>query len=854
MEVLPPSRLCAKTRTLANLLKTVAVVIMDVYTKKTVNIYNHKSWKETKQGENEQVMQIKAIVIRLIWDELKNLQKMQKIARFEEMLPEINETLKTNALVDHNNTIARRVLEALTKDDNKFRMLTIIDDFLQEVKGEQANAYHLRFAEEKDVCDAILNYVNTNDTVTSESYVKGLLYHTHMAFYDIGREHAWGDRSDVKLAGEYNSVILNGGNPMSKSTLTTIQDTFKDIKKERRGKWVIQDASGEDVELKKNSKACPLPIVLYVMVTQFANILMDISNSSLTSMLKTENWTNVLLLFSFLMHEGARPGDTIGWETTGKNKKNMTNRGQQHNNLMFSLNGKQYPVFVLVFVKPQTLAYLLEGHLQRYVCSFFKGKQAGKYKSGEYRARVKSWIPREYNILDLATMYIILMRIKVAIAPENVTMHIFKKGQKISEHVKDSTEPRTHPRYFSANIRGLTAYSIRYAAAEEEHECYVARSWTQYRMGHSVNSQMCEMYGENFEQRVELLCEEDFDVKLGSDVQASLDDTTIPRFFLPHTQGSELPDNKIADLNADILSELDMINTLVKPLLDGTSTLQEIPDLIVLAPKNRTDLLSELQMIPLGSHFEFLEGLLPEKMQKDMSERLAYIHEHFAPVDPPAHRLKIWAFPQIMWGEFNENLKEEVRDNRIIRLGNQLENMVSKLHTQLGNKSRLVVPELKKIKKRKMMKTRTKATSSVPSATPTPMKRKVKLTNKAHEEVKVKKGVNAWEGRVVAIICPRPGEAPEYEHAIAGSEHKVWIGLALKLFGSTTKAGRVHAKWYKKTATGLRLAKELSEAHFCSRGLVKWWPADCSTRETFSIPDADIAKMAEHLNTHFAKA
>lgn len=817
-----------------------------------------QSWKATKNGEREHVMKIKAIVFRKTWDALKDLPYGQREAKFQELLEDINEDLQANALVDVNNEVSTAMLKSLYMHKDKMRWLKAIDKYLDDTKGEQHDAYHLRYAEEKDVYDAVLNYIVKKTSVTKMSYVTSMIYVTHTAFFTIGREHEWSDRADIKLASDYNVPIMNGGNPMSKSTLETIKKKFQDdIKEGRESKYTIVDDEGNTKDMDKHGKPSSLAIVFYVMTSLFANIMKNVTSPTIFVMNETENWVNVLMLYMFLIHEGGRPGDALGFKTnsTRVNHVKSAKKGQHHKDMAFALNGKQYPMFVLCFLKPVHLANLINnGTIKRYVCWFWKGKQVGKNGKGEYRARIKSFMPAAYNMLDLAMMYVVLMRIKLCIATDTVYSHIFKKGQNVSDDFKKHTSPMPPARrdkYHSVNINGLVPYSIRYAAAEEESNYGIHADHTKYRMGHSIKSNIHEEYSENFEQRVMLGDVEHFEVKLAWELYRTLDLEAIPLLFDKYDDSKEFPDNVATDIDPEIVAELDSISASLKRVLSGEVKVKQVPSLISRIPKDKKQLCEELKMLPLGTHFEFPDEALPEKLKAELDERLREVHEYFAAVEASSSSpQKVWAYPQVMWGEWNSELKEEVANARQDLFMKQFTKLCGKIAAagDIGSTDVPKTPKPLRAKKPvfKASKKKAKARAVVgiePVKPPKAVKEaKTKAANKP----------NVWEGCVVLIICPHPGEDPEYEFKVPGTDKYVWIGLVASLLTKKDKGIRVLAKWYKGSSLhDMVLGEQVSVAYASKYGLIHHWKKEDVSQTSFKVPDSDLPTIVQHIKMHF---
>ena len=898
---------------------------MDIMIKRTFVIHSSKEWANTKKGERIAVMRIKGIALRVTWDEMKTINtKSKRSLKFPEMIKKIKDELEKEKVECSDDGIITEFLRNVYQYPDRFRMLKYIDEYATTNKQKyRAEGHYLRFIDEEGVCNAVCKYILNNTNISSIQYVQGIIYSTHLAFYHIGREYEWGKREDIKLKEDFDTALLNGGNPFSKSSLKTIKETFvKNIKPTRVSKFQIEDKNGDKQEWNKHSKPGSIAVVFHVMSTLFANILKSIRpDNGLNDMRPIENWVNVLMLYYFLIHEGARPGDTIGWKTSGTIPENAVpeERGQQHQNMMFSFNGKTFYVLVLAFVKPSTLAYFLgEGQLKRYVCWFYKGKCAGKKQSGEYRGRVKSWMPPAYNMLDLATMYIILMRIKLVIAPKNVGLHVFKKGQNISLHLKENTTPlpplrRTKQEYFSVNVEGLTAYSIRYAAAEEERKFHIREKWIGSRMGHSHVSEMFKWYSENKDQRMsfigDFLNEEEYTVKLGCEIDEPLDiknPANIPLLTVKQTDTNAMPVNPVdcnlsPEIMKEIMDELTTKNDLLEPLVLGEKTLEQIfkdieenenipeneddipenekiPHLKRYIPKDRQVLCDELSGIPLGMHFKFNEKLLSKDTMKQLNERLQFISGFFATVEVPEIPQQVWAYPQVMWGEWNPELKEEVVTTLGKQVIREIAELSGKLHEECREKDLSDEEvedddddddeeeegedddeEVEDDDEDDEDASDEEVEDVFDDINPSEYKQSVLINGNAPADKRPKIDYEnvSWEGRMIAVIVNIPGCNPSYEYRIPGTDHYVWIGRVKSFEKKYTYQFKVNAVWYKgdgaKHPKGDMKPADVSEVKSPPEGLIYWWSPSSAHKETFRIPEKDFSKMMKHLETYWKK-
>ena len=838
---------------------------MNIVIQKTVRIHTGDEWIQTDKGERQVIMTIKGIALCVSWDKMKILELNQRIAKFPKMTTKIQDELERQGVKSETDEIIADFLSNVYKNPENFRMLKFIDAYATDkMKREEPQGQLLRYIEEKEVYDALNAYIK-NTNISSTDYVSSMVYKAHAAFYHIGREYSWCDREDIKVATNFNFPLLNGGNPVTKSTKNAIKDKFAKLKPGRQSKFQIEDKNGEKIELNKHGKPGSIAVVFHVMSTIFANILKSIRpDNGLNDMPPVENWVNVLMLYYFLIHEGARPGDTTGGKIA--DDTDTDERGQQHESMTFSFNGETFYILVLAFVKPSTLAYFLdEGQLKRYVCMFYKGKV------GEYRGRVKSWMPPAYNMLDLATMYVILMRIKLVIAPQNVGSHVFKKGQKISKHFKQNTKPLPNKRkdkqeFFSVNVEGLTAYSIRYASAEEEKKFMINEEWTRYRMGHSKISDMSKVYGDNKGQRLSFIGD-NFKVQLGSDLNKPLDvmnPRSIPLLSVPYYEHNEMPSNPVTCNNTvkkEIVNELKTLSELIDPLVKGKSTLQDllalpeidgVPHLKHYIPNDRPALWKELNSIPLGMHCKFSDGLLSDKTKNELDERLQYIGSCFKAVQVPETPQSVWAYPQVMWGEWNQELKAEVVEG----IRNQLRHNLS-LATE-GLRGVEPTPSTKRPKKRSITTDeptpstkRPKKADDIPSGSQSRIS--VLKTSIKDRRVIIDYKPEIWIGRMVAIVCSNPGSEPSYEYLLQGTKHYVWFGIvkSFNRVSQKTYTFKARVLWYTGHIGEMVPGYESDTEPIPPEGLVYSWEVTKEQEARFGVPKEDFAKMVKHLNQYW---
>jgi hypothetical protein len=798
-----------------------------------------KGLQHTPAGQRKEEICIKAVVFNMTWDSIKqrHLSNRQRTEIFNESIPAIHTELQKYRLIDTNDNILQSVLQNLYLHPERMSALRAIDNYLSEKSSDddKTGAYHLLFAKEKDIHEAIKERILNTTNIAQTSYVIRILYMTHGAFFDIGREYKWNDQQSVCVRQQYNDVlpVINAGNPLTESTIKAVKKWWKDDVKSSRSTKYIPSLDGEgqsDKESSKHSKPSSIAVVFYIMITLFANIMKRLSRVSVQASEETENMINVLMFYMFLIHEGARGGDTLGWIVNGKSKKPIIgDKGQLHSTMKFSLNGKVYPVLVLAFLKPEHLSTLIQSNmLKKYVVWFWKGKTAGAGKKGEYRARIKIMIPQEQNILDLVIMYIILMRIKLVIAPQHICRHIFKPKQNMSLHFKrttDKVQGKKANTYYSAEVSHLTPYSIRYAAAEEEVALNIKRKYIQYRMGHTDISHMFVKYSTNYNERGTV--NGDFVSKLAW--ECDIPESDVPYLFCEHPSVQPIPDNEWPDIPEYITKDLDDIDRLIKPLLATEySPSSSLPEgLLYCVPKTQADLMEELSKIPLGSQFKFASMLLPVTIVEKLQERMDYVHKFFGTVPKSMSQATtptIYAYPQIIWGDFTRLFEKDVE---------------------------YVLEEAKESKAPESLQTPKKPKKSKKPRTP-----KIPVKPIIQKKKKPSTTTPALEGRIVAIYIRGAKKTDPYACLIPNTKNKhVWIGYISEVIPEKTDNHEIVLSGrYFKGKRPVRM--ELDETVDCVETSYKmivhsWTPDVLDKNDNLTIPEADLKMMAAFLNANF---
>lgn len=584
----------------------------------------------TPVGQRTYEMQCNAIVFKDVWKHIKNVKPKYIQDKLHEIFKN-NESYYWRIGITIN--IFDDMYTKVLKEPKNIRVLKIIDKFTKD--GD------ILFATESEVKESLIDYITNSTSITSKKYLKKLLYSTHSALFNIGRECKYEEGKIITtpvVIGE--RPLMNNGNPMTATTKKAILDTFKGFAKQRQGKYKVvtkyklKNNKNKNViekvdTLTKHSLPVSVAVVIYIIIDLFQDLLVNITRINDTKRLI--NQANLILLYMFTLYEGCRTTEIVQ-ETT-------------HNNLYFSL-GQEYKLLCLAFVKPETLKYLLENdHITKYICEFYKGKD-----KQHYRGRFLSLIPTPYNMIDLATIYVILMRIILVLDPTAITKPLFKQNVNFSD-----LRSRINKRL---GITGMCMYSIRYAAAEEELKYNIPANWTRYRMGHSEYSNIKDKYANNLNQRILI---DNVMTLLGSDVVDTPTNESIPLRLMQLT-GAITHQNIPEDIPESFIQELNEIKKGVSLFLSDETDDNSITNFAELQqkiPKNKEELLDELRKIPIGTYISLKEELLTPTMKSEMDFNIDILKSFFAPVSKPNKIPMIWSYPQIMYGIWRECDKEE---------------------------------------------------------------------------------------------------------------------------------------------------------------------------------------------------
>ena len=290
------------------------------------------------------------------------------------------------------------------------------------------------------------------------------------------------------------------------------------------------------------------------------------------------------------------------------------------------------------------------GEMLRYTVEFYKGKQLKKRRS-----RVKSWLPIQYNSLDLATVYILVMRILATYSLEKMCEKFINTNDqpKLTKRLKKIVD--------GMSIQKLSWYSIRTAAAEEDKGFSIPMSWTRYRMGHSKESLMRNRYANNLNQRVIVQGSPSL---LGCNIDAGATDNSVLPLFFKKEQGAV---GVRSNISAEIINELNGVSKALNQMIynDVNNLQSKVKSNKIYIAKNKVALLADLKMIPFGSEFVFTDKLIPpsQTYRKNVDDKNKKINTFFKSITGNHDKIIVWSYPQIMYGEFNKQLHNDAKSN-----------------------------------------------------------------------------------------------------------------------------------------------------------------------------------------------
>jgi hypothetical protein len=782
---------------------------------KTTVVVPRKERKFTEAGSRMSNMYVNAKLFMLSWDVVSPLPPLQRKVAFENMKHVFMENGVCN-LGDMDMFFTK------IYDPKKPKLLSIMKG-IEECLAEK----NLLTVNERMVFDAITKFINTSRDITSIGYLKQIINIAYCTFYDIGREWKWSANTivDDMTTGKQ---LFHTGNPLTESSIRTIIENFKKSEKRKTGQYTVkvnkkQNLYGENdneyVSIAKHGLPASVPIVFYIMMSLFAELLTGLTRIS--DCRRLVNIANLIMMYAFCLHEGARPGDTA--------------IAMMHDKLIFHL-GEEFPILTLVFVKPQTLAYLLmNGHLKEYVIQSWKGKD-----KKHYRGRYKSWFPPEYGMLCQVTLYIIMMRIILCLDKTSLNELVFKAGLNISSLRQRKNE--------SLGIYNMGFYSIRYAAAEEDCRYNIPSRWIKWRMGHSIKSQTRFKYANNLDMRVTM---DNVRALLGSDVSdVPNDDNAIPLECKMFNGGFLIDTEQISNVPQDIIEELKEIKKTIKSFMILGGSLDNYPQLRVSQSIN--EILADLKMIPLGSFFQFKEGMLSGKQQKDLDININTIQGFFHKVSVPKLIPIIWSYAQVMYGIWHNDFKQKTVENFNAM---QAQDVIAKI------KDMIELAEGKQKMPQKTLQTMFKEGTINQSQSEIKKKKATCKLDKKSKKRKVEQwdleiGVfddeNSWHmmnievGNVVAIICGETCDNTSIK--VPHTNHYIWLCKVVSI--KRLKFGEISAYMYTGNLDELSLDSKLPQKlHFKETSIVSIFEDDES--EEFNLSQENIDDMVSFIRSHY---
>lgn len=589
---------------------------------------------------DDKLLQVKRkiFMFRETWNAIKDFMKGDKKTVFWD-------AYDTNVKCTdyHDEVIAKTLLEKVYLNSDRVRHLKTMENILWKKHGNDKikGMDLLLFGSETAYEEALRQHISNNENIRSDEYINTMMNDFRLSLFLIGREYEWkhgGKDVKVIMPGNVAKIIGDACNPFSASLKQNVKTHLKELN--RTGKITVtyenEDGDGDATEktLEKNSLPVNVAVCYHLVQEILKTILVKVQKGHKLPSIR--NLANVLLVTMCCLHEGSRPGEII--------------MSTKHSDFSFWLNGVQYPILTLAFVKPDTLSALMEsGAILRYTGEFYKGKSLKKRRS-----RVKSWLPIQYNSLDFATIYVIVMRILATIDLENMCDKLINTINQSGLYKCLNSVVK------KMSIQMLAWYSIRTAAAEEDKEFNIPMSWTRYRMGHVDCSLMRNRYATNLNQRVIV---DDCVSLLGCNVGAdgATDNDVVP-LFLKKKQGQVPMENN--SIPATIITELNDVCAALQQLINhNVNTLQFKKNIYV--AKDRSALLADLKKIPFGSEFVFMNKLIPTSAvyRKNVDYTNKHIKTFFKRITGVHKKIILWSYPQVMYGEFNTQLHEDAKKN-----------------------------------------------------------------------------------------------------------------------------------------------------------------------------------------------
>ena len=557
-------------------------------------LYNYGGVRYTRPGENEKTIINKAFAFKETWEYVRDGEEYEK----------------PRGMTDAD---AWEEVDGFYKD--KTRMT-----WARNIEGAGLD---LAFCKESEVREYLVEELFGEGSwrkINKKSTLNDLISDVRGIFRAIGREHDWGAGQEYLHLGD---PIVFSGNPMTPATADVLLKKLKGAAKEK------------EQTLDKEKQGKPVSVVAgYInMIYQFrtlVDLFMKWEDGKITQGARIYNLAMLVLMYAFLLHEGARPGDV--------------SNHLQHAHMFYILHENVY-MLTMVFLRPETLAFLWRNNaLSRYVAGMYKGKDK-KF----VLMREKAAMPVAFNSIDLPTIYTICMRICMSVTPEILRQQVFKKGLNLTS--------LRHKRNKKYALSDLTFYSFRYGAAEEDKIAKIQDTWTEMRMGHTPGSKMKDRYAGNKGDRVTI---GDEAIPLGMD---KYERATNPRaikleFVRVDAAGIVPEDNdwvaKTFGEEEELMADFTATSELVKKYIQDND--EEAKE--ALLEKYKEFEAGWFSMLPFGMHIKFADQITPEIMKTTFTSYKDHLMNIFEDVPIPKAIPELWSFPQVMYGNWRSLIGE----------------------------------------------------------------------------------------------------------------------------------------------------------------------------------------------------
>jgi hypothetical protein len=256
-------------------------------------------------------------------------------------------------------------------------------------------------------------------------------------------------------------------------------------------------------------------------------------------------------------------------------------------------------------------------------------------------------------------------------------------------------------------------------------------------------------------------------------------------------------------------------------------SLDNYPQLSVSTSIN--DLLADLKMIPLGSFFQFKEGMLSDKQVKDLEVNINTIQGFFHKVNAPKLIPIIWSYAQVMYGVWNNDFKLKAVESFNAM---QAQDVISKI------KDMIELAEGKQKMPQKTLQTLFKEGTINQSQPKINKKRKAEQWDSWHM-------MKIEVGNVVAIIC---GEERGDTIKVPNTNHYILLCKVVSV--KRLRYGEISAYLYSGNIEELSLNSELPQnLHFKETSIVSIYEDDES--EEFNLTQENIDDMASFIRSHY---